>query len=77
MNIKQIKDALDSWNAAEVFNFAVFMKSRYNFRNIDEFFKPEFDILREIETSLHAINCNNSIRKIGALNDLSIVISRN
>lgn len=75
MNINQVKDALDTWNAAEVFNFAAFMKSRYNFRNIDEFFKPEFDILREIETSLHTINCNNSIRKIGALKDLFIIIA--
>ncbi|MFM5739185.1 P-loop NTPase fold protein [Aeromonas veronii] len=52
LNVEVIQDSLLSWSNDDVFQFVRFNVHRYQFSNIEEFFEPEIEALKEIAKML-------------------------
>ncbi|MGH2441461.1 P-loop NTPase fold protein [Vibrio cholerae] len=52
LGVDVMKDALRSWSNEDLFQFVRFNKHRYRFNNIQDFFEPEIEALKEISEML-------------------------
>ncbi|QIF44531.1 P-loop NTPase fold protein [Aeromonas veronii] len=52
LNVELIQDSLLSWSNDDVFQFVRFNVHRYQFSNIEDFFEPEIEALKEIAKML-------------------------
>ncbi|MCC4787618.1 P-loop NTPase fold protein [Vibrio splendidus] len=48
LSVEAVEAALRSWSNEDVFQFVRFIKERYRFNNIEDFFKPELEALKTL-----------------------------
>ena len=48
LSVEAVEEALRSWSNEDVFQFVRFIKERYRFSNIEDFFKPELEALKTV-----------------------------
>ena len=48
LTVEAVEAALRSWSNEDVFQFVRFIKERYRFNNIEDFFKPELEALKTV-----------------------------
>lgn len=48
LSVEAVEEALRSWSNEDVYQFVRFIKERYRFSNIEDFFKPELEALKAI-----------------------------
>ncbi|MEZ8782829.1 P-loop NTPase fold protein [Vibrio splendidus] len=48
LSVEVVEAALRSWSNEDVFQFVRFIKERYRFNNIEDFFKPELEALKTL-----------------------------
>ncbi|EHZ2656887.1 NTPase [Vibrio vulnificus] len=71
INEKVIKEALGFWSNEEVFQFVRFNRHRYRFSNIQDYFEPEIDALKNICVMLDALIAELGFGlKVSSINDL-------
>lgn len=71
INEKVIKEALGFWSNEEVFQFVRFNRHRYRFSNIQDYFEPEIDALKNICVMLDAQMAELGFGlKVSSINDL-------
>ncbi len=71
INEKVIKEALGCWSNEEVFQFVRFNRHRYRFSNIQDYFEPEIDALKNICVMLDALIAELGFGlKVSSINDL-------
>lgn len=71
INEKVIKEALGFWSNEEVFQFVRFNRHRYRFSNIQDYFEPEIDALKNICVMLDVLIAELGFGlKVSSINDL-------
>lgn len=56
ISVDTMNEAIRSWTNEELFQFVRFNRHRYRFSNIQEFFEPEIDALKEISSMLEELS---------------------
>ncbi|WP_320545077.1 P-loop NTPase fold protein [Aeromonas veronii] len=76
INVDIIRKALLNWTNEEVFQFVRFNNHRYRFSNIQDYFEPEINALKEMSSMLNELSIELKIGlKVASINDLNSYIT--
>ncbi|MFQ2921570.1 P-loop NTPase fold protein [Aeromonas allosaccharophila] len=76
INVNIIKKALLNWTNEEVFQFVRFNNHRYRFSNIQDYFEPEINALKEMSSMLKELSIELRVGlKVASINDLNSYIT--
>ncbi|MDR7121670.1 P-loop NTPase fold protein [Rheinheimera soli] len=71
LSVETIDAALRSWSNGDVFHFTRFIMERYRFSNIEEFFEPELEALKNISSMVDNLRKELGVGlKVASLADL-------